>query len=65
MYRSITELFIRALVEVQTASLKREEGQGLTEYALILSLVAIAAIAVLITLGGDIKNAIQSVVDEL
>ena len=34
----------------------REEGQAMVEYALILSLVAVAAVAVLSTLGGSISS---------
>ena len=33
-----------------------EEGQGMVEYALILALVAIAAIAILPSIGGKIKG---------
>ena len=33
----------------------RDEGQGMVEYALILALISVVAIAVLITLGDDIK----------
>ena len=47
------------------SALEDEEGQGLTEYALILALVAIAAIVVLGLLGGDITSKLQSVVDKL
>ena len=35
-------------------SLQRQEGQGLAEYALILSLIAITVIVVLGFLGGQI-----------
>ena len=35
-----------------------ERGQGLAEYALILALIAIVAIAALIFLGGEIGTAI-------
>ena len=38
-----------------------EEGQGLAEYALILALIAIIAIAALIFLGGQIS----SILDEI
>ena len=37
-----------------------EEGQGMVEYALILALIAIAAIAVMGPLGGKIKGIFQS-----
>ena len=39
----------------------REEGQGLAEYALILALIAILAIAALILLGGSISNILHTV----
>ena len=38
-----------------------EEGQGLTEYALILALIAIVAIAALTLLGGKVTDALSSV----
>jgi pilus assembly protein Flp/PilA len=40
---------------------RREEGQGLAEYALILSLIAIVAIVALIFLGGQISNILSTV----
>ncbi len=41
--------------------LQRREGQALAEYALILTLVAIAAVAALVLLGGSIANALSGV----
>ena len=38
-----------------------EEGQGLAEYALILALIAVVAIAALILLGGQIQDALNSI----
>jgi pilus assembly protein Flp/PilA len=38
-----------------------EEGQGLTEYALILALIAIIAIAALTLLGGKVSNVLSTV----
>ena len=35
--------------------LRNEKGQGLTEYALIIALVAIVAVAALTLLGGQIQ----------
>ena len=40
----------------------REEGQGLVEYALIISLVAIIVIVVLAILGPSIGNIFSNVV---
>ena len=38
------------------ASFKNEDGQGLAEYALILALIAVVAIAALIFLGGQVNS---------
>jgi pilus assembly protein Flp/PilA len=42
-------------------SLQREEGQGLAEYALILSLIAVVVIAVLLFMGGNIKTILSTI----
>jgi pilus assembly protein Flp/PilA len=36
--------------------LRRDEGQGMVEYALILVLIAVVVIAVLIVLGNQVQN---------
>jgi pilus assembly protein Flp/PilA len=41
--------------------LPRDAGQGLTEYALILALIAIVAIAALTLLGGKVTSALSTV----
>jgi pilus assembly protein Flp/PilA len=38
-----------------------EEGQGLAEYALILALIAIIAIAALLFLGGQISGILSTI----
>ena len=38
-----------------------EEGQGLAEYALILSLIAIVAIVALVFLGGNVSSLLSTV----
>jgi Flp pilus assembly pilin Flp len=43
----------------------REEGQTLTEYALILSLVSIAAIGTLTALAGGINGVLTTVTNAL
>jgi pilus assembly protein Flp/PilA len=53
-------------VAAKLLALKRdEEGATMIEYALIAALVAVAAIAVLTTLGTDITAKFQAVVDAL
>lgn len=44
---------------------RREEGQALVEYALILFLIAVVCIAVLTALGTGVKNTLQSVVNAI
>ena len=45
------------MVDFLSSSAERdEEGQGLAEYALILALIAIIAIAALLFLGGQIRR---------
>lgn len=43
----------------------REDGQAMVEYALILSLVAIAAIGILGALGGSVASIFSSINDQL
>jgi len=40
---------------------RHEEGQGLAEYALILALIAIIAIAALLFLGGQVSTLLSNV----
>lgn len=50
---------------VTRAQVMREEGQALVEYTLILALVSIVAIALLTTIGTDIKKVLEEVVKGL
>jgi pilus assembly protein Flp/PilA len=43
------------------AALRREDGQGLAEYALILALIAIVAIIALIFLGSQVSSILSTV----
>lgn len=45
--------------------LRNEKGQGLTEYALIIALVAIVAVAALTLLGGQIDTIFGDITTEL
>jgi pilus assembly protein Flp/PilA len=42
-----------------------EEGQGLTEYALILALIAIVAIGALTLLGGSVTSMLNTVANSM
>ncbi|MGC8634298.1 MAG: hypothetical protein ACP5VP_06485 [Candidatus Limnocylindrales bacterium] len=55
-------LALMALINYMVARFfAREEGQGLAEYALILALIAIVAIAALLFLGGKISGILNTV----
>jgi pilus assembly protein Flp/PilA len=53
------------LLHIQTLLAQRERGQGMVEYALILALVSIAAIAVLVLLGPAIASILTVVTNAL
>jgi len=42
---------------------RKEEGQGLVEYALIILLIAVVVIVVLVLLGEEVSNIFQSIID--
>ena len=42
-----------------------EEGQGLTEYALILALIAVVAIAALTLLGGKVSDVLSTAANSI
>ena len=44
---------------------EREEGQAMVEYALILALVSVAAVAVLSSIGTKVSVIFQSINDDL
>ena len=44
------------MLEILGKLYREEEGQGLTEYGLILGLVAIAVIGLLIAMGGQLQS---------
>jgi len=60
MYERLSLLIARAMT-VELSDLKREEGQGVTEYTLVLAFVAVALAAVLIVLKGGISTFITAV----
>ena len=53
-------------LKAEVARIAREErGQGMVEYGLILALVAVAAVVVLIALGGNITSIFSNVGNQL
>ena len=53
----VGELYLRA----GSLSLKRQEGQTMAEYALILGVIAIVTVATVTALGGAIHTKLQSI----
>ena len=43
----------------------REEGQAMVEYALILSLVSVAAVGILFTVGGKVGDIFSTISNDL
>jgi Flp pilus assembly pilin Flp len=60
----LRSLPIRAYLAV-TALRDREEGQALVEYALLLSLIAVASITILTTLGHSVAGIFSKINTEL
>ena len=52
---------LRDWFELAKIQLRREEGQTMTEYGVLLALIAVGVIAVLLILGPQIKSAFNSV----
>jgi pilus assembly protein Flp/PilA len=58
-------LAVTSFVARLRARLEREEGQALVEYALILGLVSVVAIALLAAVGENITDLLARVTDAL
>ena len=54
-------MFNEGLLRLARLDFKRQEGQGVTEYGIVLAFVAVALAAVLITLKGQIVTFINKV----
>jgi pilus assembly protein Flp/PilA len=56
---------LRDWLELARIELRREEGQTMTEYGILLALIAVVVIAALILLGPAIKSVFTSVTNSL
>jgi Flp pilus assembly pilin Flp len=57
-------LSVSQLLNGVAARLRREEGQTMAEYALILALIAVVTAAVVVTLGGKISSVFNNVTNQ-
>lgn len=55
---------LRAWIKMQQWS-RKEEGQGMVEYGLIIALIAVVAVVALTSVGGNIKNLFTNVANGL
>ena len=58
-------MFASFLVDWIKDNWKRQEGQTMAEYGIILGLITLGVIAILVTLGGQIQTKFQAVVTAL
>jgi pilus assembly protein Flp/PilA len=61
LHQELATLYLRALEFVARPRSRREEGQGMVEYALILVLIAIVVIVVVSTVGKRINNVFSNI----
>jgi pilus assembly protein Flp/PilA len=63
----MSEFMMQKYLEINNwiESLKREEGQTLTEYALLLVLIAIVVVTAVTLLGGQIETVFKTITDRL
>ena len=59
--REVSHMELRDWYELVRIQLRREEGQTMTEYGVLLALLAVGVIAVLIVLGPKIASAFSDV----
>jgi pilus assembly protein Flp/PilA len=51
--------------KIQLAKMRSEEGQALVEYALILSLIAVVAIAALTLTGHNVRDMLTGIANDV
>ena len=65
MTERLSLMFNEAVLRLAALDFKREEGQGVTEYGIVLAFVAVALAAVLLVLKGSIETFIKQVAADL
>lgn len=58
-------LFLISWIQAQASALRREEGQDLVEYALLLGLIALIAIASVVVMGEQISTTLSNLASTL
>jgi Flp pilus assembly pilin Flp len=65
MVDRLNSLMTDAYLRLRSLDLRREEGQTLTEYALVLGVIVLGVIAALGVIGTNVKKQIQDVCSAL
>jgi Flp pilus assembly pilin Flp len=65
MFHTISLRIAAALQSASARGLRRDEGQTLVEYALILVLISVASIAFLIAVSGKINGVLDTITNTL
>jgi pilus assembly protein Flp/PilA len=58
-------LFLISWMQAQASAFRREEGQDLVEYALLLGLIALIAIASVVIMGNQISTTLSNLASTL
>ncbi|MFQ5342274.1 MAG: Flp family type IVb pilin [Anaerolineae bacterium] len=58
-------LFLISWIQAQATAFRREEGQDLVEYALLLGLIALIAIASVVVMGTQISTTLSNLASTL
>ncbi len=59
------EALVRSLFVQASLRLRREDGQTMTEYALVLALVAVACAGIITALMGGVNGAVTTITNAL
>lgn len=65
MWNGLVGFVQRCHARMVTFEVKREEGQAMVEYGLILGLVSVVAVAALALIGTDVNKVFNEIVTEL
>ncbi|HEY6469473.1 MAG TPA: Flp family type IVb pilin [Candidatus Dormibacteraeota bacterium] len=61
LYHVLSTFYLRGTERVARSLERKEEGQGMVEYALILVLIAIVVIVILSTVGKRVNNVFSNI----
>jgi len=64
-YEGNRQMSVHLFFNAATARLRRNDGQGLAEYALILALIAIVAVLALVFLGSQISGILSTIAENI